>query len=80
MQHRLSLNILIWSTEMKVKTSEAEDQVLDYLVAKCEQGEFMDETWWADFSHESCYSTDWEEGGLIIEREKLELVGYTMSM
>jgi hypothetical protein len=58
---------------MKVKTSEAEDQVLDYLVAKCEQGEFMDETWWADFSHESCYSTDWEEGGLIIEREWLDV-------
>ena len=56
---------------MKLKTSELQGAVLDWAVAKCEQGEFMDETWWADFSHESCYSTDWEEGGLIIEREKL---------
>ena len=54
-----------------MKTSELQGAALDWAVAKCEQGEFMDETWWADFSHESCYSTDWEEGGLIIEREKL---------
>jgi hypothetical protein len=59
---------------MKVKTSEAEDRVLDYLVAKCEQGEFMDETCSCNrliLATSPAYSTDWEEGGLIIEREKL---------
>jgi hypothetical protein len=56
---------------MKLKTSELQGAVLDWAVAKCEQGEFMDETWWADFSHESCYSTDWALAGPIIERERI---------
>jgi hypothetical protein len=58
---------------MKLKTSELTGAALDWAVAKCEQGEFMDETWWADFGHESCYSTDWAHGGPIIEREKIEM-------
>lgn len=46
---------------MKIKTSELEDELLDLMVAKCEN-EYIDE-----------YSTSWEQGGPIIEREKIEL-------
>ena len=72
--------------EMKIKTSEAERQVLDYLVAKCEGIELSN----------GCYnrllvdghmsagqkmltpynpSTNWAQGGPIIERERIELWG-----
>ena len=69
---------------MKVKTSEAEDRVLNYLVGKCEgrkpsyytgivrataHPDFPDSP--PIFGPELNYLTDWEEGGLIIEREKL---------
>lgn len=54
-----------------MKTNELTGAALDWAVAKCEQGEFMDDSWWADFGHESCYSTDWAQGGPIIEREKI---------
>ena len=66
---------------MKVKTSEAKDQVLEYLVAKCEGkpvlviGDTVYDKWAID---EGCdgdnslhYSTDWAQGGPIIEREKM---------
>jgi hypothetical protein len=56
-----------------MKTSELTGAALDWAVASCEQGDFMDETWWADFSHESCYSTDWALAGPIIEREWLDV-------
>ena len=59
---------------MKIKTSEAKDQVLDCLVAKCEGIETKnysgaltiryDGDWWQP-------STDWAQGGPIIEREKI---------
>ena len=70
---------------MKVKTFEAKDQVLNYLVAKCEGAT---EEWrsgapflWDGvpcirmYGHDVDYtpSTDWELGGPIIEREKIEL-------
>ena len=58
---------------MKIKTSELQGPALDWAVAKCEQGDFMDETWWSDFGGESCYSTDWAQGGPIIEREEIFL-------
>ena len=54
---------------MKIKTSEAEGEVLDRLVAKCEVGaEFIGEI---DDPH--FYSTDWAQGGTIIEREKISV-------
>ena len=64
---------------MKVKTSEAKEQVLGYLVAKCEGLEvyFEDglvclvgqpfDTYWKYWNP----TTDWAQGGPIIEREKI---------
>ena len=66
---------------MKVKTSEAKDQVLSYLVAKCEGLEvyFEDglvclvgqpfDTYWKYWNP----TTDWAQGGPIIEREGINL-------
>ena len=54
---------------MKTKVSTAAGQVLDWMVAKCEVGEeFINEI---DDPH--FYSTAWDVGGPIIEREKIEL-------
>lgn len=56
-----------------MKTSELTGPALDWAVAKCE-GEnlqlfiFNDET-----LGDWCYSTDWSQGGPIIEREGVEL-------
>lgn len=55
---------------MKVKTSELTDHALDLAVAKCEQpsiepDDFMLETWHP--------STNWAQGGPIIEREHIAL-------
>ena len=58
---------------MKIKVSEATGIVLDWMVAKCE-GDSLDEfveyydTGWGEGWH---YSTDWAQGGPIIEREKI---------
>ena len=62
---------------MKIKTSEAKDQVLDYLVAQCEGIETKnysgaltiryDGDWWQP-------STDWAQGGPIIERKRIGIV------
>lgn len=55
---------------MKVKVSEATDSVLDWLVVLA-LGDAPDlTTWW--FDHKN-YSTDWSEGGPIIEREKISV-------
>jgi len=56
---------------MKIKTSEAKDQVLDYLVAKCKGFEPPSNLTVAGqkFSRLHAYSTDWAQGGPIIERE-----------
>jgi hypothetical protein len=66
---------------MKVKTSEAKEQVLGYLVAKCEGLEvyFEDglvclvgqpfDTYWKYWNP----TTDWAQGGPIIEREEIAL-------
>lgn len=66
---------------MKVKTSELIDAALDGVVAKCEAlrgvefgkgfyGEklLLDET---GFGHRLSYSTNWAQGGPIIEREEI---------
>lgn len=63
---------------MKVKTSALRDELLDRAVTKCEVGaEFIGEI---DDPH--FYSTDWAQGGPIIERECiaiscLHITGYT---
>jgi hypothetical protein len=57
-----------------MKTSELTGAALDWAVAKAEGHDVDDPTWWPDFGGESCYSTDWSEGGPIIERECIELV------
>ena len=54
---------------MKMKTSELQGAALDWAVAKCEVGaEFIGEI---DDPH--FYSTDWAQGGPIIEREQIAL-------
>jgi hypothetical protein len=53
----------------KMKTNELKGAALDWAVAKCEVGaDFIGEI---DDPH--FYSTDWAQGGAIIEREKIEL-------
>jgi hypothetical protein len=52
-----------------MKTAELTGAALDWAVAKCEGHDVEDSTWWADFGGESQYSTDWAQGGAIIERE-----------
>jgi hypothetical protein len=54
-----------------MKTSELSGAALDWAVAKCEGHDVEDSTWWADFGDESQYSTDWAQGGAIIERERI---------
>jgi len=59
---------------MTMRTSELTDIALDWAVAQCEgviNGDALD----VGFILEGGYtpSTDWHEGGAIIEREKIEL-------
>ena len=53
---------------MKVKVSEASGHVLNWMVAKCEGHRDNDFAWWWDNYKPS---TDWAQGGPIIEREKI---------
>ena len=58
---------------MKVKTSDLTGSFLDYAVAMCEQSDpaFTDTpTEW----HLAAYSTDWAQGGPLIERERICLI------
>ena len=58
-----------------MKTSELTDAALDWAVAKCEVGEdFIGEI---DDPH--FYSTDWAQGGPIIERECIQITPYCPS-
>jgi hypothetical protein len=59
---------------MKIKTSELTGAALDWAVAKCEHPKTFN-------SHNTLrsiwsfrYSTDWSQGGPIIERESMELL------
>lgn len=53
---------------MKIKVSEAQDQVLDYLVAQAEGLDY----WYPEIGpSEPNYSGDWAQGGPIIEREQI---------
>ena len=55
---------------MKIKTSELTGAALNWAVAKCEGAPeyLLDKPWRADELLEH-YSTDWAQGGPIIERE-----------
>ena len=53
-----------------MKTSELTDAALDWAVAKCEGRKDNDFGWWWDNYKPS---TDWAQGGPIIEREKITL-------
>jgi hypothetical protein len=56
-----------------MKTSELTDAALDWAVAKCEgkcEGDFA---WYYDRRNTFKYSTDWAQGGPIIEREYIQL-------
>lgn len=66
---------------MKIKVSEATGATLDWMVAKCEGYSGYDaamgrvqaprkEYGWVDLCNLN-YSTDWAQGGPIIEREKV---------
>ena len=60
---------------MKIKTSELTGAALDWAVAKCDQ-EWSDEDallWVQDDEYQYTPSTDWAQGGPIIERERLLL-------
>jgi hypothetical protein len=55
---------------MKVKVSELQGAALDWAVAKCEGLDY----WHPEIgSSQPDYSTDWAQGGPIIEREKIAL-------
>jgi hypothetical protein len=60
---------------MKVKTRELAGAALDLVVAKCEGLWFEDDTYiHVLHDDDDClYSTDWAQGGYIIEREKMHL-------
>lgn len=57
---------------MKIKTSELTGAALDWAVAKCEG-------YWLDLVPEGEYtpSSNWSQGGPIIEREKINTSIYT---
>lgn len=60
---------------MKIKTSELTGPALDWAVAKCEWVEWTFETaTTAELIADCHYSTNWSQGGPIIEREKISLV------
>ena len=54
---------------MKIKTNEASGVVLDWMVAKCEG--IQDSEFVRTHMDAWSYSTDWAQGGPIIEREKI---------
>lgn len=60
-----------------MKTSELTGPALDWAVAKCEgvPVDHPDYSWQiGKFAHQ--YSTDWSQGGPIIEREEMSLVPF----
>ena len=67
---------------MKIKTQELTGAALDWAVAKCEGFEpFTDGISWiidieGAYQPLPKYSSDWSQGGPIIEREKIALVVY----
>jgi hypothetical protein len=60
---------------MKIKTSELTGTALDWAVAVCEHNV----GWEPEGEDRDYYSTDWAQGGPIIERERLLLRPYGLS-
>jgi hypothetical protein len=68
---------------MKIKTADLTRYALDWAVATCEEGEAISKEWHPHFAsyggelrlRATPYSpsTDWNQGGPIIEREKIEV-------
>jgi hypothetical protein len=67
---------------MKLKTTELQGAALDWAVAKAEgvDGYIVNESFMTRWTDDECedgvdyhYSTDWAQGGPIIEREKMTL-------
>ena len=54
---------------MKIKTSELQGAALDWAVAKCEDKQVKGLDW-----VQPAYSTDWAQGGPIIEKEKMAVL------
>ena len=66
---------------MKIKTSDLNDQALDWAVAKCEEPVGGYKAWVQEdldkgILHGCRYSTDWEWGGPIIGREGISTFKY----
>ena len=68
---------------MKIKTSELQGAVLDWAVAKCEVTKPIEEfDYFFLKNHDNgfCYySTNWAQGGPIIEREKIDVLWVSTS-
>lgn len=60
---------------MKIKTNELTGAALDWAVAKCEGGEWESADSFLAYHEpgDMNYSTDWSQGGPIIEREKINV-------
>lgn len=61
----------------KVKVAEASGMVLDYMVARCDQPDWTEEDallWIQNDEYKYHPSTNWSQGGAIIEREKIEIL------
>jgi len=62
---------------MKIKTANLTGAALDWAVAKCEKEEYIAESGVNGIGIEyeaTRYSTDWAQGGPIIERERISIV------
>ena len=69
----------------KIKTSELTGAALNWAVAKCEgknitimrndDGSLFPRPVWADGLWQQNYSTSWGQGGPIIERKRIDLLG-----
>jgi hypothetical protein len=59
---------------MKIKTNELIDDALDWAVAKCEGlAVSVRASQWRNENFPHNYSTDWAQGGPIIEREEISV-------
>lgn len=62
---------------MRIKTSELTGSALDWAVAKCEGADYSPVVTYSGIGQEfppTNYSTDWEQGGPIIESVKISVI------
>lgn len=65
---------------MKIKTADLIGLALDWAVAKCEWGnKFSNSTDLVQVARRQGYSTNWGQGGPIIERGNIDLISPTPS-